>query len=200
MVQKIGIFGGTFDPPHIAHLVLASEACAQLALDRLLWVLTPLPPHKLNQDISGTEHRLEMLRLAIAADPHFEISTVEFDRPGPQYAVDTVKEIGNLNPSAELFYLIGEDSLRDIITWHEPAALLLNCHFLGVMKRPGVMLNLSVLENFLPGLEGKIRWIDAPQLDIASHDIRSRIREKRPWRYFLTDEVYQYIDTHNLYE
>ncbi len=200
MVQKIGVFGGTFDPPHLAHLVLASEACSQFSLDRLLWVLTPLPPHKRGQRITETPHRLEMVRMAIMHDPHFELSTVELDRPGPQYAVDTVREIQQANPGAELTYLFGEDSLRDILTWHDPGIFISFCQFLGVMRRPGVQVDLEDLENHLPGLREKIRWLDCPYLEIASHDIRERIGEGRPFRYFLPENVFEYIVDNHLYE
>lgn len=199
MVQKIGIFGGTFDPPHIAHLVLASEACTQLSLDRLLWVLTPMPPHKGGQSITETSQRLEMVRRAIKADSHFELSTVELDRPGPQYAVDTVREIQRANPGAELTYLFGEDSLRDILTWHDPGTFISYCHYLGVMRRPGVQVDLNELEKHLRGLTGKIRWLECPLLEIASRAIRERIRDGRPFRYFLPENVYKYIVDQKLY-
>ena len=199
MVQKIGIFGGTFDPPHIAHLVLASEACDQFSLDRLLWVLTPMPPHKGGQSITETSHRLEMVRRAIKSDPHFELSTVELDRPGPQYAVDTVREIQQANPGAELTYLFGEDSLRDILTWHDPGTFISYCQFLGVMRRPGVQVDLDDLEGHLTGLREKIRWLECPLLEIASHDIRERIRGGHPFRYFLPEEVSKYIVDKKLY-
>lgn len=199
MVQKIGIFGGTFDPPHIAHLVLASEACAQLSLDRVLWVLTPMPPHKRSQSITETSHRIEMVRKTIKTDPHFELSTVELDRPGPQYAVDTVREIQRANPGAEMTYLFGEDSLRDILTWHDPGTFISYCHYLGVMRRPWVQFDLDDLEKHLPGLKKKTRWLECPLLEIASHDIRERIRDGRPFRYFLSEKVFEYIVENNLY-
>jgi len=198
-MQSIGIFGGTFDPPHIGHLILAAEARTQLGLDRLLWVLTPDPPHKQDQPIAPLEHRLAMLKLAIADDPSFELSAVEMDRPGPHYALDTVKILADQNPGAELVYLMGGDSLRDLPTWYRSADFVSACHAIGVMRRPGDSIDLSALEKMLPGLTAKVRFVDAPLLDIAAHEIRARAAESRPFRYFLPSGVYTYIVEHNLY-
>lgn len=198
-MQSIGIFGGTFDPPHLGHLILAAEARAQLGLERLLWVLTPDPPHKQGLSIAPLEHRLEMVRLAIADDPQFELSTVELTRPGPHYALDTVQLLAGQNPGARLVYLMGGDSLRDLPTWHHPADFISVCHLIGVIRRPGDALELANLEKSLPGLRSKVRFVDAPLLDIAARDIRRRIAVGQPFRYFLPERVYEYIDSHGLY-
>ena len=198
-MQSIGIFGGTFDPPHLGHLILAAEACAQLGLARLLWVLTLDPPHKQGQSIAPLEQRLEMVRLAIGDDPQFELSNVDISRPGPHYALDTVKLLAGQNPGAELVYLMGGDSLHDLLTWHRPADFVSACHRIGVMRRPGDAVELAVLEKELPGLTAKVRFLEAPLLDIAARDIRARIAEGRPFRYFLPERVFKYITKHNLY-
>ena len=198
-MQTIGIFGGTFDPPHMGHLILAAEACAQLGLDRLLWVLTPDPPHKQGQSIAPLEHRLEMVRLAIAQDPQFEFSSVELTRPGPQYALDTLQILAGQNPGAKLVYLMGGDSLRDLPTWHLPADFISACDLIGVMHRPGEAIELPTLEKSLPGLRSKVRFVEAPLIEIAAHDIRKRIPEGKPFRYFLPERVYEYINNHKLY-
>jgi nicotinate-nucleotide adenylyltransferase len=198
-MPSIGIFGGTFDPPHLGHLILAAEARAQFGLDRLLWVLTPDPPHKQDQPIAPLEHRLAMVKLAIADDPSFELSTVEMDRPGPHYALDTVKILADQNPGAELVYLMGGDSLRDLPAWYRPADLVAALRFIGVMRRLGDSIDLSALEKMLPGLTAKVRFVDAPLLDIAAHEIRARAAEGRPFRYFLPAGVYSYIVEHHLY-
>jgi len=196
----VGIFGGTFDPPHLGHLILAADARAQFGLDRLLWVLTPDPPHKQDLPIASLEHRRAMVALAIGNDPAFEFSTVEIDRPGPHYALDTVNILAKQNPAADLVYLMGGDSLRDLPTWHRPADLVTALRFVGVMHRPGTSFDLPALEKSLPGLSAKIRFIDAPLLDIAARDIRARVAEGRPFRYYLLPGVYQYIIVHNLYK
>jgi nicotinate-nucleotide adenylyltransferase len=199
MPQLIGLFGGTFDPPHIGHLILSAETHAQLGLDRLLWVLTPNPPHKQGQPITPLEHRLAMVELAISDNRLFELSTVEIDRPGPHFALDTVKIISEQNPTADMVYIMGGDSLRDLPTWHRPTDLVAALRFIGVMRRPGDFIDLPALEKIIPGLTAKVRFVDAPLLDIAAHEIRQRVAEGRPFRYFLPPAVYDYIVEHNLY-
>jgi nicotinate-nucleotide adenylyltransferase len=198
-MPTLGIFGGTFDPPHLGHLILAAEAYAQLDLDRLLWVLTPDPPHKQGQTIASLNHRLAMVRLATQGDPQFELSTVDIDRVGPHFALDTVKIIAGQNPWADLVYLMGGDSLRDLPLWHRPAEFLAACHAIGVMRRPGDAIDLTELETKFPGLSGKLLFVEAPLLDIAGHEIRARVARGKPFRYFVTPGVYQYILKNNLY-
>lgn len=198
-MQTIGIFGGTFDPPHLGHLILSAEAHFQFGLDRLLWVLTPDPPHKQGQAITPLKHRLAMVKLAIAGNPQFELSTVELTRSGPQYALETLNILAGQNPGSNLIYLLGSDSLRDLPTWHRPVEFVSACHLIGVMHRPGVAFDLPELEKILPGLTFKVRFAEAPLIDISAYDIRKRVAEGRPFRYFLTPEVYTYISDHTLY-
>ena len=197
--ERIGLFGGTFDPPHLGHLILASEAQYQLEFTRLLWTLTPEPPHKQDQPITPVEHRLAMVNLAIADHPFFELSHVELDRPGPHYTLDTIKLVAEKNPQAEIVPVIGGDSLHDLPTWHHPQELLYAAHWIGVMRRPGESANLEALERELPGISAKVHYVDAPLLEIASREIRSRIADGRPFRYYLPDPVYHYINQHHLY-
>jgi nicotinate-nucleotide adenylyltransferase len=197
--ERLGIFGGTFDPPHIGHLILAAEACADLHFDCLLWVLTPVPPHKLDQSITPLEHRLAMLELAISDNTNFQLSRIEMDRPGPHYTVDTMRLLADQYPSADLVLLIGGDSLRDLPTWHRPADLVSACHEIGVIHRPGDSVDLSEWERQVPGTQAKVRFVDAPLLDISSTNIRRRIREKSPFRYYLSPSVYEYILKNKLY-
>ena len=197
--ERIGVFGGTFDPPHIGHMILADEAFSSLQLDRLLWVLTPDPPHKRDQQITPIGHRLAMLELAISGEPNFELSRIELDRPGPHYTLDTLKGLVDVYPSADLILLIGGDSLRDLPTWHRPADLVAACHEIGVIRRPGDSIDLSAWEQQVPGTQAKVRFVDAPLLDISSSAIRRRIRENLPFRYYLSPSVYEYIQKHQLY-
>ncbi len=199
MPARIGIFGGTFDPPHLGHLVLASEAFSQLHLTRLLWVLTPTPPHKLEQPISELHHRLAMVQLELEQEPAFELSNVDLDRPGPHYSLDTLKILAAQQPAAELILLIGGDSLHDLPAWHRPLELIDACHQLGVMRRPGDDLDLPQLEKVLPGLKEKLCFFDAPLLEIASSEIRRRASLGLPCRYFLLPAVYEYIQRNRLY-
>jgi nicotinate-nucleotide adenylyltransferase len=197
--MRIGIFGGTFDPPHIGHLILASQAAAQLHLDRLLWVLTPDPPHKNRQSISPAEIRLKMVRAAIDDDPSFELSRIDLDRPAPQYAADTIHLLREQNPGAALVYLVGGDSLRDMPRWYEPQRLVDDCEEIGVMLRPGAVIQYDLIDVRLPALRSKLREIHSPQIDIASSDIRARIASGQPYRYFLPERVYHIIERYGLY-
>ena len=194
-----GIFGGTFDPPHIGHLILAAEARARLGLDRLLWVLTPDPPHKQGQPITPLAQRLAMVKLAIAGNRYFELSTVEINRPGPHFALDTVRLIANRMPGAGLVYVMGGDSLRNLPTWHRPADLVASLRLIGVMRRPGDAIDLPALEKLVPGLTERVRFVDAPLLDISSREIRQRVAAGLPYRYFLLPPVYQFIKRRGLY-
>jgi nicotinate-nucleotide adenylyltransferase len=200
MPPILGLFGGTFDPPHVGHLILAAEADAQLGLDRLFWILTADPPHKRGQVISSLEHRLAMVKLAIANNSRFELSTVEIARPGPHYAEDTVQVIAKLYPSADLVYIMGGDSLSDLPTWHCPADFVAALKYVGVLRRPGDSIDLTALEKIIPGLSDKVRYLKAPLLDIAAHEIRQRICDDRPFRYYLPPAVFEYISEHKLYQ
>jgi nicotinate-nucleotide adenylyltransferase len=200
MTERIGIFGGTFDPPHLGHLILASEACTQLNLSRLLWVLTPNPPHKLSQVITSVEHRLEMLQRAISDNPAFELSRLELERSGPHYTLDTVRIVQEQFPLADIVLIIGGDSLRDLPTWRLAADLVSACREIGVMRRPGDSADLAALESLLPGLRAKIRFVDAPLLEIASSEIRRRVAEGISVRYYLPPAVYEYIQKERLYQ
>ncbi len=151
-MTRLGIFGGTFDPPHVGHLILATEAQYQLQLERVLWVLTPYPPHKAGQSISPVDERFELLSASLEGNPDFELSRVDLDRPPPHYAVDTVALLRKTYPAAELVYLMGGNSLADLPTWHTPQAFVQACDEIGVMQRPGRAYNLPDLEVILPGL------------------------------------------------
>jgi len=198
--NRIGIFGGTFDPPHLGHLILAMEAASQLSLEKVLWMLTPVPPHKLEQDITPLEARLEMVRAAIEGEKIFELSTVEMELPAPQFALNTVRAVRSLYPGNEIFYLIGEDSLNDLPKWHEPNEFIAEVDFLGVMRRPGKQYRLEELEIILPGITKKVLFIDAPLLEISSHQIRDRIRHHQAFKYYLPIKVYQKILKLGLYK
>jgi len=197
--ERIGIFGGTFDPPHVGHLILAAEAQDQLRLDRLLWVLTPDPPHKQDQSISPLAIRMKLLMAAIGDNPSFELCRVDMDRPGPHYAVDTVKILKEQYPSAEFFYLIGGDSLHDLPTWFQPRRLIELIDGLGVMRRPGDQVDLRNLEQKIPGLSAKICFIEAPLLEISARQIRQRIAAGRAYRYYVPPAVFRLIEELKLY-
>ena len=199
MSKRIGLFGGTFDPPHIGHLVLAGEAVSQFDLDCLLWVLTPDPPHKQEKPITPLRHRLPMLESMIAHDPRFELSRLEIDRPGPHYTIDTVHQLAGQEADAEIVLLIGGDSLFDLPTWRLSADLVAAVSKIGVMRRPGDSVDLNALEVKLPGVTKKVQFIDALLQPVSSQEIRRRIAAGEMYRYYLAPEVYKYIEANQLY-
>ena len=196
---RLGIFGGTFDPPHVGHLILAMEAYDQLRLDKVWWVLTPNPPHKIGKPITPTNTRLQMVNASIGEDPAFELSRVDIDRPGPHYMSETVNLLHQQFPEAELVFLMGGDSLHDLPTWHKPKEFIQACDRLGVMHRIGEKINLEQLEKSLPGISPKVEFIEAPILEISSNKIRQLISLGKPYRYYLLPNVYEIIQTGGLY-
>ena len=197
--MRMGIFGGTFDPPHVGHLILAMEAFDQLHLDKVLWVLTPNPPHKIGKEITSTEIRLEMVKASIGDDPAFQLSRVDIDRPGPHYMRDTVDLLRLEFPLASLVFLMGGDSLRDLPTWHEPVEFVRSCDHLGVMHRVGEKIDLGLLEEKIPGISQKVDFIEAPILEISSQKVRQLVSLERPYRYYLLPSVYEIIQSKGLY-
>jgi len=197
---RLGVLGGTFDPPHVGHLILADEACSHLKLDRLLWVLTSKPPHKRSQAITPLELRLHMLEAAIKGNPRFQLSRVDIDRTPPHFAVDTIRSLKDQFPGDILVYLMGGDSLRDLPTWRDPSGFLSAADGLGVMRRPGADLDLPELERKLPGLRTKLMIFEAPILEISSTRIRKLISENGPYRYYLPPAVYSIVRKNRLYQ
>lgn len=195
---RLGVFGGTFDPPHLGHLRLAQAARAQLRLDRVLWVLTPDPPHKLGQRLSPAADRLALVQAALTDEPAFELSRVDLDRPGPHWAADTVRLLAEAYPGAELVYLMGGDSLRDLPRWGRPLEFLSYCT-LGVLRRPGAVIDLAALEAVLPGLTAKVAFVDAPPLTIASHVLRERARIGATLAGLVPEAVARLIQARGLY-
>jgi nicotinate-nucleotide adenylyltransferase len=197
--MKIGIFGGTFDPPHLGHQILAAEAQAQLELDQVLWVLTPYPPHKTNQRITSLHDRMAMVKLAIADNPYFIFSRVDIDREPPQYALDTVLILKQESPTNEFIYLMGADSLNDLLKWHEPALFVAACDGIGIMQRHGDEVDTQKLEKDLPGIAAKIYILETPRIEIAGCDIRERVSNGNQFRYLVPEKIHQYILNHKLY-
>lgn len=197
--MRLGIFGGTFDPPHLGHLILAAEARYQLGLERILWVLTPNPPHKLDRELTPVETRLAMVIAAIDEEDEFELSRVDVDRNPPHFAVDTIDLLKALLPMARFTYLIGGDSLHDLPRWHEPLRLIESVEAIGVMRRPGDQIDLCELEEALPGVSEKIRWVDAPLLEISATEIRERASQGAPIEYYLPPRVFNIIRYQKLY-
>lgn len=198
-MAKLGVFGGTFDPPHLGHMILAAEAADQLGLDTVFWMVAPVPPHKMTKHVTDFERRVEMVGWAIQGEPLFAVSVVENERPGPHYTSDTFDILRRLYPDDELFFLIGQDSLNDLYSWHEPDRMISLIDGLGVMARPGQRSDPQHLFARFPSLESKLVWIDTPLLEISATDIRRRVRSGRQYRNFLSDGVWARILEWGLY-
>lgn len=197
--QRIGIFGGTFDPIHIGHLILAEEARFQLALDRILLVPAGTPPHKQDRQVTSIAHRLMMAELATADLPGLWVSRVDADRPGPHYTNDTIALLRQqLGAATELFFLMGMDSLRDLPGWREPQWLLQQCTLV-VLTRHEIAIDWPQLEVALPGLRERVVLLDMPELEIASHTLRERIGRGAPICHQVPRVVEAYIQKHGLY-
>ncbi len=199
MSVRLGIMGGTFDPIHFGHLAIAEEARTQLRLEPVVFVPAGQPPHKPGRTITRASHRLAMLEVALASNPHFIISRVDLERPGPCYTVDTLALLREeWGPQAELHLIVGADSLREMHTWYRPKRII-DLARLVVAPRPGNPLDLDRLEESLPGLSHRLRIIQAPLLEISGTDLRQRVREGRSIRYYLPEEVEAHILRHGLY-
>lgn len=198
--RRIGIFGGTFDPIHVGHLILAEEAWFQLKLDRVYLVPAGDPPHKRDQRLSPVEHRLRMTQLATADSDYIRVSRIDADRPGPHYTADMVRLVRQrVDEQVEIFFLMGMDSLRDLPNWHEAQWLVENCHLVG-LSRHDVVIDWNYLNQALPGVQERVIILDMPELEIASHTIRARYRTGQPIRYQVPRLVEQYIRERDLYQ
>ncbi|MFP4322927.1 MAG: nicotinate (nicotinamide) nucleotide adenylyltransferase [Anaerolineales bacterium] len=197
--MRIGIFGGTFNPPHIGHMILADTAAEELGLDRVLFVPAAEPPHKQGWPRAAVEHRLRMVEMAIAGQALFQLSAVDVTRPGPHYAADMIRIVAEHHPGAALFFLMGSDSLRDLLAWHQPEAIVAQCHLV-VMSRPVNPPDMAQLYEALPQLRERLIAIESPEIEISSTNIVARIRAGKSVRYRLPDVVLDYILEHQLYK
>ena len=198
MEARLGILGGTFDPPHYGHLALAENARVQLSLQRVLFVPAGQQPLKQAHSMSPVHHRVAMVKEAIAANADFGISRVDVDRPGPHYTDDMLTLLQEAHPEAELFFLIGSDSLAQLPEWRDPVEIIRQAR-LAVMPRPGWEVNMAALERAVPGIQQRLTWLDAPHLDIAASDLRRRMRAGLPLRYLVPPGVEAYIHEFELY-
>ena len=192
-MRRIGLFGGTFDPPHAGHLAIAEWAREQLRLDRVLFVPAGAPPHKRARRLSSVAARVAMTRLAVRGNPAFRLSQLEVRRRGPSFTVDTLRAVRAADPGVEVFLLMGEDSLDDFRTWHEPAAIR-GLARLAVARRPGGRRRTPAR-----GIARGLIWLDNPGLELSSSAIRARARAGRSVRYLVPDAVARYLARRRLY-
>ncbi len=196
--MNIGVLGGTFDPVHIGHLVVAEEARIRLGFKEVLFVPAGQPWLKLDRNITPVVHRMEMVRRALADNPHFKLCTIEVERPGPSYTVDTLTRLQKqLGSEASLFFIIGRDTLAELPLWKEPEKLIQLCRLV-VAPRLGSK-DLKHLETAIPGLLDKVIQLDMPVIGISSSGIRQRIAQGLSIRYLVPAEVEKYITEQKIY-
>ena len=198
--MNIGMLGGTFDPIHIGHLILAEEVRAKLNLAEVLFVPAGQPWLKVDSPISPAEHRVEMVRLAIADKPYFKLSTMEIERAGSTYTVDTLAELkARLKAGDELFFILGWDNLAELPRWRQPSRLVTMCRLVAI-PRPGYPLpDLKALEASIPGLSQRVTLIDKPEIDISASAIRDRVARGLSIHHLVPEPVDEYIRQHKLY-
>lgn len=197
------MLGGTFDPIHIGHLIIAQEVVSALHLERLFFLPAGDPPHKRDHTITPAHHRLRMVELAIAGNPDFAVSLVDLERPGPSFTVDTLRLLHEQwGPETAIAFVVGWDMLEDLLTWRDPAGVVRQVDTLVAVHRPGYYLDpayLARLEEVVPGLQQRLKPLEAPQIAISSSDVRERVAQHRPIRYQVPDAVAAYILAHGLY-
>lgn len=194
-----GVFGGSFDPPHYGHLALAETARVQLRLDRVLFAPAGAPPHKRDAALSSGAHRAAMVLAAIEGNAAFALSRVDLERPGPHYTVDMLALLRQQAPEvAAWYFLMGEDSLHDLPTWHEPEGILAQAE-LAVMPRHGDRAAVPDVLAALPALQGRLTWLDVPPIDVSATALRRRVRRGLPLRYLVPPSVAAYVRAHGLY-
>ena len=192
-MKKIGLFGGTFDPVHTGHLIIAQSVRESLGIDTIIFIPSARPPHK-NSDIMFTpEERYSMLSAALEGNPHFLISDIEMSRKGPSYTIDTIREIkSTAAPNTKLFFIVGRDNLAEISSWEEPHAIIGECGILAA-DRPG-----HENDTIPVWLKSAVKIVPTPLIEIASSDIRARLREGKSIRYLVPDAVLEFIENFKL--
>jgi nicotinate-nucleotide adenylyltransferase len=198
--MNIGVLGGTFDPVHNGHLILADVAGEQLNLTEILFIPAGQPWLKTERIITPAQHRLQMLRLALDDSPQFRISEMEIERPGPTYTIDTINALKkSLNADDELFFILGQDNLMQIPQWHDASDLIKLC-YLAAAPRPGVKKpDLKALEVEIPGIKLRVMLMKEPKVDINATDIRERVAKGLSVRHLVPEPVNRYIKEQKLY-
>jgi nicotinate-nucleotide adenylyltransferase len=191
-MSRIGVFGGTFDPVHNGHLLVAQEAVARLKLDRLLFVAANRPSHKRAPGLADVEHRIAMLRLAIRGNRHFEVSRLEANRGGLSYTANTLESLSR-STHGDLFFLMGQDSLEEFYQWREPERIVELARLVVVPRGDHDMPSLA------PSLRRRIVYVKPPRIGICSTEIRRRLKRGLPVRYWTPDLVLNYMTHHGLY-
>lgn len=190
--MKLGVFGGTFDPPHVGHLIVAQDAFTALRLDRVLFVPAAAPPHKHGRVAAPAEFRLAMLRAAIGADSRFAVEELELRRAGPSYTVDTLRALHADHPEAELFFLLGADQFREFHTWRDPAEI-------ARLARP-VVLSRGGREDVGAVIDLPYQTLAVTRIDVSATEVRERVAARAPIRYLVPAGVEEIIQREGLYQ
>jgi nicotinate-nucleotide adenylyltransferase len=198
--RKIGIMGGTFDPIHIGHLVTAEEVRIEYSLEKVIFIPAGTPPHKLDSPVTPAIHRYIMTAMATHSNPHFFVSAIELERPGPSFSVDTLRTLkAQHDENTEFYFITGVDAISELLTWNNVDQVLQLCHFVAA-TRPGCVSALEdVIEYFGDRGRERIHRLDTPELEISSTDIRDRIRTDRSIKYIVPESVESYILKESLY-
>ena len=200
--QKIGLMGGTFNPLHTGHLLLAERAYEQFKLDKVVFMPAKRPYHKTINHMVSDEERIKMITLAIQDNPHFDISLLEFQREGNTYTVDTLRELNQKYPKTQFYFIMGADSLYQFTQWKEPKEILERAIIVTATRDElsSTLLNSQIDYLINKFGVGDIRLLNSPNMEISSHEIRNRILKKESIRYLLPDVVREYIEANQLYQ
>ena len=198
--MKLGVFGGTFDPVHIGHMVAVEAARICVGLDRAMFIPAGQPWFKADRELTAGHHRMEMIKAATYNDPHFEVSDMELKRAGPTYTADTLAQLkSTLDDTVELFLIVGLDALRELDRWHDPKRILDLATLVGVPRPGAEALSRQPLENLRHGAADAVIVVSGPLVDVSSTDIRRRVHRGTSIRRLVPEAVETYIGTHRLY-
>jgi nicotinate-nucleotide adenylyltransferase len=200
--NKIGVLGGTFDPIHTGHLIVAEDVREKLGLGEVLFIPAGRPWLKLKEKkpVTPARHRLAMVELAIASNPNFKVSTMEIDRPGLSYSIDTVMELkAMLGAKVQIYFIVGPDALAEFPLWKDPGRLVKVCQVVGIGRPRHTQVDLRKLERSIPGASRHIMLLDVPRIDISSTEVRKRVAQGLSIRYLVPEAVEKYIQEHKLY-
>ena len=198
--MKLGVLGGTFDPVHRGHLMMAEEARVRLGLARVLLIPAGRPMSKPGRRVTAARHRLAMVRLAADGLPWLEVSAMEVERPGPSYTVDTISALRTqYGPDVEVFFILGWDSLVQLPAWHEPDRLVSLCRLVAVPRPGQIQPDVGELERAIPGISERVVFLDRPCVDISASAIREAVGRGEPVDHLVPETVAGYIREHRLY-
>jgi len=198
--MKIGVLGGTFDPVHLGHIIMAEAARKSLGLTEVLLVPAGQPMTRSNERIASAEHRLRMLHLAVAGSPYLKVSTIETERPGPSFTVDTIAELRRkYGEKNEIFFILGWDSLAQLPIWRDPARIINMCTLVAVPRPGWPQPSLKALEKDIPGISKRVVFLDSPRVDISATVIREKVARGESIDHLVPGPVADYIKKHGLY-